>query len=254
VFHVSSFTKKYAYMLVPAAATLHGKAQKEEIRQLAGDSSRFGLYISLPLMLLLLCSGEALLRIWMGERYANGWLIACIALGQLAEVAFQPLQSLLAGLNLHGRPGIATALAAAAALALSWCVLYVWDGGLIAVAIAVGVPWTIARGIYVPIYACRRLEIPLWQFLKSMWAGPLACMVPYVACLLAGRTIFPAGPILALLFGGGLGGLCLALCYWRWVLPRSWKVKILTKVTAVLRRLSFGRIPPPAVAPPVEEG
>jgi O-antigen/teichoic acid export membrane protein len=254
VYQVTSFTKRYAFMLVPTTAALHGTAQKDEIRRFAKDSSRYGLYISLPMIFLLVFAGETLLRVWMGERYANGWLIICIALGQLAEVAFQPLQSLLAGLNLHGRPGIATAIGAAAALALSWCVLHVWDGGLIAVAIAVGVPWTLARGVYVPIYACRRLEIPLWEFLKSMWAGPLACMLPYAVCLLAGRAIFPARPILALLFGGGLGGLCLAFCYWRWVLPPSWKVMILAKVSAVLYRLSFGRVARPAVAPPVGEG
>lgn len=235
------FPQKYGNMLVPTAATLLGRQDKSKIQKFAIDSTRNGLYLSLPVFLFLALNGGPLLHLWMGAHYVNSTLVALLSFGFLAENAYQPLNNILFALNFHGRPSLATVAGAACALLGVGAVLGSGSHELSSVALAVVIPWSLAHGVYVPVYACRRLELPLWTFLKQAWMGPLACVIPFGGCLLAAQWMFPAKPLAVLGVGGLSGTLVLLTFFWFWVFPERWKDK-----AAILFRP--GRLPVRQVA------
>jgi hypothetical protein len=165
----------------------------------------------------------------MGHAYANPTLITLITLGLASEIIYQPIDNLLIGLNLHGRPALVMLAAALAAVILTWLALAA-GLGLLGVAAAIGLPWTIAHGVYLPLYACKRLALRPLTFFRSIWAGPLAQAIPLAAMLAGGRALFPWQPALALSSGAIVGGVYLMLTYWLWVIPENVKSHILSKI------------------------
>jgi O-antigen/teichoic acid export membrane protein len=194
--------------------------------------------MSVPIIVFLAVGGPSLMSLWMGADYADPWLIGILTLALASEVCYQSLDALLIGLNHHGRPALVMLGAALLAVVFSWIVLAA-GGGLVGVALAIGVPWTFAHGIFLPLYACKRLDIRVLDFFRSTWSGPLAHALPFGVILAAARWIFPQQPLYALLAGGFLGGGLMAISYWIWVLPESMKRKILSKLK--LRRFAAPR-------------
>ncbi len=223
------FPQKYAFMLIPSVAALAGAGKTGEVRSFVRESSRNGLWISLPLITFLAIAGAPLIELWMGPRYAVHGLILVMTLTFAAEIAHMPLNNLLMGLNLHGRPGLVSMVAALVAIALVWVALAL-SLGLTAVALGMCLPWFLAHGIYLPIYACRRLELPLRTFFKDVWLRPLISMIPFGLALWMGQHFFAGRPLASLMAGCVSGGCVLATCYWIWAIPRPWKHRILKSV------------------------
>ena len=221
------FVNKYSMVFSPTISSFQGAGRQDEVRALALKATRYGLYLSLPVLLLLAVHGGEVMRLWMGGRYADHLLVATVALGLASQISYIPLQGALVGQNLHGTYGVANVLGAAVALAGSYVALAVLQTGVRGVALAVGVPMTIVNGIYLPVYACRRMGIPALTFWREVWRGPVACAVPYLLCLVGGRLAFPKSPAVALAAGWGAGLAVLAVLYWRSVVPPRWKKRLL---------------------------
>jgi O-antigen/teichoic acid export membrane protein len=219
------FPQKYAIMLAPASAALSTGRPQSELQLFVKDSTRYGICISLPVMIFLAIDGGLLLRVWMGGSYADASLMVLLTLGFMAEIVYQPLNNLVLGLNLHGRPGFVSLLAAALAAVFTYFAL-ASGGGMKAVAVAIGLPWSIANGIYVPYYACRRLHISLVSFFKDVWTVPLLCAIPFALALATGQYLFPLQPIWAMASGGCAGALILLVLYWLWIMPEGPKVRV----------------------------
>lgn len=213
------FSQKYAFMLVPRAAILGGSSQQTDKASFVVESTRNGLFIALPLTALLVFSGRNLLSIWMGPDFANPLLVAVLAVGFLFEVAYLPLNSVLAGLNYHGRPALASTIGASVSVGGTGALLFTGHTDLSLVALAVTAPWAIVHGIYIPMYACARLNLSIGGFLLESWTRPLLSVVPFTGCLIAANAMFPSAAFKALLVGGTTGAVLLALTYWKWAFP-----------------------------------
>jgi O-antigen/teichoic acid export membrane protein len=210
---------KLAFVLTPTASALHSTSRGEELRALFINATRYAACISLPLTIGMVIMGGPLLQLWMGPKYANGTLVALVALGSFAMFTFMPAMSILAGLNAHGRPGMMHLLAAACSVVLVFLALGPLHMGLEGVALAVGLPLTVAYGVYVSVYACRRLETPWASFLSGAFRIPLLCTIPLAICLIASRLLLHDQPLRSLWLGTSIGGILLAVTYWRYVLP-----------------------------------
>jgi O-antigen/teichoic acid export membrane protein len=218
----SFFSQKYAFMLVPRAATLARDSDaKASHATIATESTRKGLLIALPLVTLLTCSGKPLLLLWMGRDFADPLLLAILALGFLCEMAYWPLNSILAGLNYHGRPALASATGALLATLAAGVVMFMGRHELWLVALAVSIPWSLVHGLYIPLYACAKLDMRFSRFMLESWTRPVLSVMPFGLCLLMANMAFPDAPLNALLFGGVPGSLLLAALYWKWALIRD---------------------------------
>jgi O-antigen/teichoic acid export membrane protein len=226
---VKTLMLKYANVFVPAASSLQGMGDRAALCKLALDAARYGAFFALPPMLFLIIHGGSVLHLWMGGAYANGSLIALLVIAHFFGIAHAPLFSILAGLNQHGRAGLAIFCSAVASALATFIWLAFFDGGLLGVVVCLGVPWIAGNGLLLPWFAARHLGMSLENLLLSTWRQPLLYCLPYAAGLSAVRYCYHGTALHTLLWSGCAGGLVLLVCYWFLVFPESWRNKVLKR-------------------------
>jgi O-antigen/teichoic acid export membrane protein len=226
MYNVNTLVSKMALVLTPTISSLQSTGDFEAIRELLIRSVRYSLYMALPIVLALVIFGDAVMLLWMGPRYADGLVPAILAIGSLAAVAQLPVLNILTGLNAHGRAGLAQLIASLSSVGLTIIVLSCLKWGLAGAAVAVTLPLTMINTLYMPLVACRRVDLGLGRYLRSVMVGPVAYVSPFAACLVVARVIFHDQLLAGLAWGGSVGSLVLAVLYWHYVLPESIREKI----------------------------
>lgn len=234
VSHAQTFVNKFGFVLTPVASSLQAAERKEDLRELLVQTGRFAAYMALPMVLFMAIMGDPLLRLWMGPRYEQGLILAVLAIGHLAEMTRQPVINILAGMNMHGRLAIVNVCVGMGSVGLGILCLGVLHWGLLGAALSVAVPLMLVNGLYVPVYASRRLGIGVWSYLARTNRGPLLCAIPFALCLVSARLVFAHAPLLALLSGVIIGGLVLGLLYWQRVVPARIRNKLISRFGRVM--------------------
>ncbi len=219
IYHINTLANKMAFVLIPTTSSLQSMGNLEKIRELLIRSVRYSFYLVLPMVLVMVVFGGAILRLWMGQRYANGLVPAILAVGYLATIAQTPVLNILAGLNAHGRAGIAQFIASMCSVGLTFLALGPLGLGIAGTAIAVTLPLTIMNLVYLPLLICRRVGLDMRRYFLSVTAGPAVHILPFVICLVVARLVFSAKPLIGLALGGTIGSVILTIVYWRYVLP-----------------------------------
>jgi O-antigen/teichoic acid export membrane protein len=242
--HAQTFINKFAFILTPTASSLRAGGEHEALARLALQAGRFSAYVAVPMVLTLAILGDPILRLWMGTRYEQGLVLAILAVGHLTAMTQQSLLNILTGINAHGRPGLVNLIAAVCGFGMVLLLVGPLHAGLAGAALAVAVPLTLANGVYVPIYTCRQLRMPLSRYIRHAWLEPLACVAPFGLCLAAARFCGAQRPWQALMWLAG-GALVLGVIYWQCVLPASMK----SRITGRLLPAGTKRVTAPAVQP-----
>lgn len=232
--HIRTIVSKFAMVLIPTASALKASAETRDLADLLVRGTKGGAFIALPPALILAVLGAPLLHAWMGPDYADGLLVGALALGYLTFVVHLPTIYVLTGLNLHGRPALANLLASLCGVGLTALALGPLKWGLVGAAIAIAVPLTVVNGVFVPLYACRRVGVPTRRYLVSAFRDPALCALPFCLILIGARVIFEGSPLTALTVGCASGLGVLLPLYWRLALPSRLKMKLSQK----LRRFS----------------
>jgi len=223
--HVNSLVNKMAFVLTPITGAMQGSGNMKGIQELATTSVRYSLYLALPIVLVLVIFGGALMRLWMGPRYANGVIPAILAIGSLASLAHLPLMNMLAGLNAHGRAGLAQFIGSVCSVGMTLLVLGYFHLGLAATAVAITLPLAIVNMAYLPLLICRRIGLNLRSYFSQIAVGPILHILPYAACLAVASLVFGT-ELVGMLWGCVTGGVVLVVFYGRYVLPASLKRRI----------------------------
>ena len=221
--HIRTLVYKISAVLVPSVSSLQATGHHTDIRDLIIKATRYAAYVTLPMTVALVIVGGPVLRLWMGPRYDDGLLIAVLAMGYTGFIIQLPVMGILGGMNRHGRPGLANLAGCICAAVVVAIVVGPMKLGLVWVAIAATAPLLVVFVIYMPIYACRQAGIPVWRYVRKAFAGPVLCVIPFAACLMASRLFFQGNAALIVLVGCLTGLVFLIPTYWRWVLPRSLK-------------------------------
>jgi O-antigen/teichoic acid export membrane protein len=225
--HSETFVNKFAHVLTPTASALQGRGQHAELRELLIRSTRYGAYLALPMLLGLAILGDPILGLWMGPQYEPGLVLAILAAGYFLPLAQQPVVTILIGMNLHGPVGYITLVMATFGAGLGMITVGLLGWNLIGAALAVGLPLAIGSGALVPIYACRKLSIPLNEYFRRAFVGPIACSIPFALCLVAIRILFGNRPLLAVALGSLAAALVLGPLYWHYVIPGEVRQRII---------------------------
>ena len=226
VFRIDVLVRKMAMVLIPTTSSLESAGNLREIRELVVKSARYSLYLALPITLVLVIFGGPVMQLWMGPRYANGWIPAILAGGYLAVLVQLPGLHILVGLNAHGRAGAARFVASLCSVGLNVLVLAYFQWGLVGTAIAVSLPLTVLNLVDIPLLVSRRVGLGVRHYFSSILVGPLWHTLPFTACLVGARLVFHSQPLLGLLWGGAIGGALLTVIYWRYVLPERVKTHV----------------------------
>jgi O-antigen/teichoic acid export membrane protein len=211
-----NIVNRHAFVIIPTASALYAMGRRDELRRQLIDSTRTGLFITLPFFLVFSILGGQILQVWMGPDYEQAALLAFLSGGYLFVMAMQPAMSVLTGMNAHGRAGVARVLGAIAAIAGAFVALGPFDGGLAAVGVAVAAPLVIVDGIYLPMIVCRQLAIPLPQFVREAAGRPVLCGLPLALSFFVARTVYADHAWLALASGVAGAILLGGPLYWRY--------------------------------------
>jgi O-antigen/teichoic acid export membrane protein len=228
---IKVFITKYGNVLVPTASSYDTRGEASELRQLALSATAWGAFLTLPAAAFLLISGGDLLAIWMGPRYADSTLMAALVGVYFFSNAYAPLFYILAGLNRHGRIAGAMLGAALLGILLAGIAVFWFDAGIISMVFALGFPWALVTGIYLPLKSSATLDVSLFELVRKAWLKPIMCTLPLVIALLAVHFLIPAdaNPRKRFAVSCGFGGLMLVLSYWHFVSPEGWKRRILRR-------------------------
>src|SRR5262249_50746186 len=152
------------------------------------------LYLILPPILVLIIFGGPVMQLWMGPRYVSGLLVAVLAIGSLAPIAQASILDVLAGLNAHGRPGVAQLIASIVSIGLVYAALGPLHLGVVGVAAAITLPLAITTTVYYLAVVRLRLGIRAGDYIWRVSKAPVTHIIPFAACLLAARFIFLSAP------------------------------------------------------------
>jgi O-antigen/teichoic acid export membrane protein len=231
--HVNMLVNKMGLVLIPTTSSLQSRGAVEGIQELSIKAVRYAFYMVLPIVLVLVIYGGAIMQLWMGPRYADGVVPAILAACSLLTMVQTPIWVILVGLNAHGRAGIAEFVASLCSAGMIVVGLGFLKWGLAGVAVAVTVPLMIMNLVYLPFLLCRQVGLHVRQYFLSVLAGPIVHVLPFALCLVVSRLVFKTEPARGLLYGGAAGSIVLAVLYYRYVVPdrikmlmgRLWRAK-----------------------------
>jgi O-antigen/teichoic acid export membrane protein len=238
ILHLSAFLSKFAFIFTPIASQLEASGKEDELRKLFYKITQYSACMALPAILFLIIFGGHVLLVWMGKNYEQAELIAILAIGHLMTIGNRPVVNLLTGIGAHGRPAVANLLAAILSVVICLITVGIFHWGLIGAALSVGLSLAAVDGMFLPIYACKKLNVPTLSFFRNSWLKPILLAVPLVICLLIIRVLFSEKPVLAILLGLAFGGIIIGITYWKWVVPVAERIK----VKKVLSRFKLARI------------
>jgi O-antigen/teichoic acid export membrane protein len=217
--HTEGFMSKFAFILAPTAGSLQGQGKEGEMRRFFLDTTRYGVAFASPMLFFLTIDGDLILRLWMGERYVHGPVLAILAIGYFLPISQNSVREILKGMNAHGKIGL-FCFGLTGACFLSGYLIFrqtAWtlDSAAILLAISLGV----GLGLPPPVYACIKLKTSVTHYLRHSLLPPLICNSVFIASLLAGRHLFPTSALIAIGTGGAVGVLLLTPLYLRFVFP-----------------------------------
>ena len=228
--HAQAIVVKFADILTSTTAGLHGLAREAEIREFFITGTRSAFAITLPLLLIVAVYGDVMVRVWMGDGYVDPLLAPLLAAGMLLPYANAAGMRILIGLNAHGRIAILSITASSIMMIIGVAIAFAVGWSPRTAAVVCGVSLTAGPGIIVPLGACRRLKVGIIDYLKRVFALPIACNLVFAAIIAIPRlhTARPsvAESLLAILVGGAV----LAALYWFRLLQRETKQYLLSRV------------------------
>jgi O-antigen/teichoic acid export membrane protein len=239
----TTFVNRLAFVMAPTASSLQATGDRPAICGLLISSTRYATALALPAVVLMAVMGGPVLRLWMGEHYEQGLVLAVIAAGSLPAMVCQPALNILAGMNAHGRPGLVQFGAGVCTACLAFVALGTLNWGLVGVAATSTVPLSFALSVYLPGYVCRHVGMSVSRYLYEALRTPILCVIPFALVLLGARALFAEKPLLALLGGVGAGVPVLVLLYWRFLISDAVRIR----VTARLRKGSHRADDPASV-------
>jgi hypothetical protein len=179
----------------------------------------------------------------MGPSYASGYVLPVLAAGFFLPIAQRSVYTVLAGLNMHGKSGLISSAASLLIFGAGTVLLAVAGWSLNRAALLLVVSLAVGEGIVLPVFACRKLGIPLAKYLKAVFLRPLAGALPLAACLAMNRLLMPDGALLSLGLGAAATIVYLGAVAW-WCRPAQTRWRNAgAALTRVMTRKPLPRCP-----------
>jgi O-antigen/teichoic acid export membrane protein len=177
-------------VLTPVATALHAEENTHGQRTLLLEGGRYCLALALFFVLFFALLGGPLVRLWVGDMAGPSTrLLAILAIGELLPMSQSVSSGVILGMGRHRELSWLSILENVLAVALGVAVARPF--GLIGVAIVFAVTGAICRGLAQLVYACRVVNLPVFEYLwRSVLPVTSAAVVP--AMMLWGMNRFLA--------------------------------------------------------------
>jgi O-antigen/teichoic acid export membrane protein len=223
--------QKVANMFTPMASSLLGLDRREETRAMLLEVSAFFVLVILPFEVTMVFFGDLVVEVWMGPEYGNRLLIVIMAVGSLLPIASMGPLGVLAGMNAHGKIGIASLVITILSLALMVPYAH-YEYGIDAVigATIMSITWTLSRGLPVPFLLNLRFRISYGEYFLRVLFKPSMSSVPMVLFFYYSREALVVENYLIALMYFLSGMIFTAIIYWRFLLSDPIKSLITNRV------------------------
>ncbi|NOT02889.1 MAG: oligosaccharide flippase family protein [Phycisphaerales bacterium] len=234
VMHLMRFMRQYAQVFMPTTSALDAQDAQDATRRLLVQSSRLGMYVTVPVVIVLVIMGDLLVHLWMGPKYIATGVLVILAVGHVLAIGQSGVYSILMGVDSHGWPALYEVMAAGVSIVMTFVCLSL-GGGLEAAAWSIAVPVTIAGGIATPIHACKCLKLSVGRYFSAVLVGPTLTSIPLAVCLWLARLRFETEYGKALIVGLAAGGVVTLVVYWFVVVPRRLRRHVVDRVMRIGR-------------------
>lgn len=236
VSHAMKFMNQYAQVFIPKSSSLDANKNDEALQRLLILSTRYGLYLTMPMIALLLVMGTPLMTVWMGPEYVSPAALAIFTISHALLVPQQSAYSILMGINRHGRASVYEIAGLVMSVLLGVIFMGPLQMGIIGGALAVSIPLALSNGVWVPLHACRCLNLKVSRYVRESLPGPLLASLPCFAVLLVARIVAPRSNWISLGVGLGLMALVMGPVYWFVVLPSGLRGRIVKQLSRLFSK------------------
>ena len=230
--------------LIPTVSSMQAVGDVQAMRHLLVKAVSYSLYLVLPIVMVMCIFGGPILQLWMGPAYADGVIAAILALGFLIPMVQIAIEDVLAGLNAHGRAGIAQLVASVISTGLVIVALGPLRLGLVGAALAITIPASIVCLFYYPMLICPYVGMTIREYFWDSYLGPVKNLLPFLSVISCVRIIPFHAPLTGLAVAAVSGGTVLTFTYWSKVVPGRMKKYLYQRLRKVPRALGV-----PANAP-----
>jgi O-antigen/teichoic acid export membrane protein len=176
----------FAAIFMPIIADLYRKKEFDRLEELFRVSTKWGLYISLPVFVMLVLFPREILAYVFDGRYIAGWLpLIILSIGQLVNVGTGAIGPVLVMTGHQKRWSILTGIALAVNICLNWFLVPRYGLTGAAVSTAVSLSGLFLLGVF-QVRAVLRIWPYDRRYLKGLAGACLAVII-----LLIYRSVFP---------------------------------------------------------------
>jgi len=179
--YLNSLVATTAQVFNPVASQYAAHKDREGLRLLLLRSTRLSLSIGLPIIATYVMLGDVFIGLWMGPEYVEqaSKVLLILALMQIFSCPHYPIASILYGIGQHRTLAFLRIGEGLINLVLS--IILVQAMGLTGVALGTAIPHVVIFGVILPLYVCRVLGVPWWQYVRKSLLGPLVNVLPFLA-------------------------------------------------------------------------
>ncbi len=180
--YASDFVSRVALVTGSTASELSVEGNTGALNRLGVYINRYSLVIFMPLAILFLGYGEAIIRAWISPEFAarSAPLLPAFTLGVgLTSAAQYNSVSILYGIGKHG--WYARTLLFEAAGTVAALIFVVPRYGILGAAWTVSILMIANRGLVTPMLLCWNLKVSVTKYLSGIFVRPLAAAIPAAA-------------------------------------------------------------------------
>jgi len=220
------FIMRLAAVFEPASSEAYAHRDYDELRDLLVKGTRYSLFLTFPVVVLLTLFGGTLIEFWMGPEYRKAWLVAVLAIGNLGFLSQRATYHVLLGMAMHGRAAAAMLVGAGASVVLGIVALTYFNANLISFAVAIVVPFSIVNLVFLPIFGSRAVRIRYRDFIWRTLPVPILAVVPFTIILVITAMIWGTMLNFTVFAGLAVSAVVLAVNYWIVAVPLPIKRRV----------------------------
>lgn len=188
---VTTFMNKFTLMLSPTTGSMQGLSDDSSaIRDLFLVTTRLSFAFSIPTLGCFAIYGDVVLSYWMGDAYALWSLIAILSLGQILPIGQDSAIRILMGMNQHGKISIYACISVIFIFLILLSITSLENWLLTTAAILLIIPLNLVYGIMIPLYTCRKLKLPWFNYLSSTLLTSTVLTTPYFILMCLSRYLY----------------------------------------------------------------
>lgn len=174
-----NFVNPFAAVFFPAFAELDGSSDRDALRHLFLESTKFSTAFAMPFAIVLLFMSESVIALWVGAEYVVGaaTIAQVLVTSNLARMVGRPAMNLLLGIGKVKWYFVISLISSIVNLILS--LVLVQEVGTLGVAVATAVPMLVA-GPALIVHASRLIELPLRRVVREALLPPILPLLPTI--------------------------------------------------------------------------